>query len=98
MVVRWRGAHDASMTTTSSAAPLGFYRSSTNRRIKGVCGGFAERYGIDASIVRIGFVLLTLFLMVNITGWAMFGYVALALLVHDRPAPTPYVDVDPFGA
>ena len=35
-------------------------RSRTNRRIAGVCGGLGTRFGIDPTLVRIGFVLLGL--------------------------------------
>lgn len=35
------------------------YRSRTNRKIAGVCGGVAEYFGIDATIIRIiAFILL----------------------------------------
>jgi phage shock protein C len=36
-------------------------RSEDDRLIAGVCGGLAAHYGIDATIVRLGFVLLSLF-------------------------------------
>ncbi len=36
-------------------------RSSTDRMIAGVCGGLAKQFNIDPTLVRIGFVLLTLF-------------------------------------
>lgn len=36
------------------------YRSTTNRKIAGVCGGLGEYFGIDPTIVRIVFVLLAL--------------------------------------
>jgi phage shock protein C len=36
-------------------------RSEDDRMIAGVCGGLAAHYGIDATIVRFGFVLLALF-------------------------------------
>ncbi len=35
-------------------------RSSTDRMIGGVCGGLAQYLGVDSTLVRIGFVLLTL--------------------------------------
>ncbi len=36
------------------------YRSETNRQIAGVCGGLADYFNLDATLVRIIFVLLTL--------------------------------------
>lgn len=35
-------------------------RSKTDKKIAGVCGGIAQYFGIDATLVRVGFVLLTL--------------------------------------
>lgn len=37
------------------------YRSETNRVIAGVCGGLGEYFNIDPTIIRILFVLITLF-------------------------------------
>jgi len=36
------------------------YRSTTDRKIAGVCGGLAEYFNIDPTIVRVVFVLLLL--------------------------------------
>ena len=36
------------------------YKSSLDRKICGVCGGFAEFFGIDATILRLLVVLFTL--------------------------------------
>ena len=36
------------------------YRSRTDKKIAGICGGIAEYFGIDATIVRVIFVLLLL--------------------------------------
>lgn len=36
------------------------YRSSTNKKLAGVCGGLGEYFNVDPTIVRIIFVLLLL--------------------------------------
>lgn len=36
-------------------------RPRTNRMIAGVCGAIAQYFGLDASLVRIGYAILTLF-------------------------------------
>ena len=36
------------------------YKSNTNRKVAGVCGGIGEYLGIDPTIVRLGFVALSL--------------------------------------
>jgi phage shock protein PspC (stress-responsive transcriptional regulator) len=38
-----------------------WYRSSGDRMIAGVCAGLAEEFGLPNTVVRLGFVLLTLF-------------------------------------
>ena len=37
-------------------------RSKTQRMIGGVCGGIAEYFNIDPTIIRLGFVLASIFL------------------------------------
>lgn len=76
--------------TTASAKTPNLYRSTTDRKIKGVCGGLAERFGWDVSLVRIGFVLATIFLGVQVSGVFFFSYLIAALVLNDKPAPTPY--------
>ena len=41
--------------------PRKLYRSQTNRMVAGVCGGMAEYFNIDATLIRILFVVLTVF-------------------------------------
>ena len=44
-----------------SPNPKRFYRSRQDKVIAGVCGGIAERFGWEPILVRVLFVLLTLF-------------------------------------
>jgi len=37
------------------------YLSSTNKKIAGLCGGIAEYFNIDASIIRLAWIILTIF-------------------------------------
>jgi len=57
--------------TTNSVAPR-LHRSSTERVIAGVCGGLAEYFEVDPSLVRLGFVVGTL--------WAGLGLVLYAIM------------------
>ena len=41
----------------SGVGSKGWHRSATDKKIFGVCGGLAERFGIQSTFVRIGFVL-----------------------------------------
>lgn len=54
-----------------------FVRSTTNKYIAGVCGGIAAFFGIDATLVRIGMILIAL--LVQPIGWLV--YPALWLLM-----------------
>lgn len=52
-----------------------FTRSSTDRMLLGVCGGLARRYGVDAYVVRLAVLLLTLTggvgVILYVAGWAI---------------------------
>lgn len=41
--------------------PRRLYRSTTDRKLCGVCGGIAEYFHIDSTLVRLALVLLTIF-------------------------------------
>ncbi|MBR4954985.1 MAG: PspC domain-containing protein [Clostridia bacterium] len=51
------------------------YKSKSNKKIAGVCGGLAEYLNIDATIVRLIWVLATLFV-----GCGILAYI-IALIV-----------------
>ncbi len=57
-------AHAGTMSQISDAYPVPIRprtRSASNRKVLGVCGGFAEYYGLDPLVVRIAVVVLALF-------------------------------------
>lgn len=69
------------------------HRSSTDKMLGGVCGGLAESLGVDATLLRLAFVALT----VLGAGAAAVIYVAIwALAPIDTPA-TPGGDVPVSG-
>jgi phage shock protein C len=39
--------------------PFKLHRSASDRMVAGVCGGLAESLGVDAAVIRIGLVALT---------------------------------------
>ncbi len=43
------------------STPRRLYRSETNRVLGGVCGGLAEYFGIDPTLVRVLFVVFAVF-------------------------------------
>ena len=56
------------------------YRSNTNRMIAGFCGGLADYFNIDPTIVRLGFVLFTL-----AGGSGILAYAIGCLVVPSNP-------------
>lgn len=56
-------------------------RSTTNRYIAGVAGGIAEHFGLDPTLVRIGWVLAVVF--------GGFGFLAYIILWIVLPEGTP---------
>ena len=56
------------------------YRSRTNRSIAGVCGGIAEFFGIDSTILR----LITLFLIL-FGGLSLWVYIILWIVIPSEP-------------
>jgi phage shock protein C len=57
------------------------YRSLKNRMIAGVCGGIGEYFGIDPTLVRLGWVLF-----VCLGGSGLLAYIICAFVVPNAPA------------
>ena len=58
-------------------------RSRTDRKIAGVCGGVAEYFRVDPTLVRIAFVAASVF-----TGGAfLLAYVVALVVMPDGPTP-----------
>jgi phage shock protein PspC (stress-responsive transcriptional regulator) len=56
------------------------YRSKSDRKIAGVCGGLAEYFNIDPTIIRVIAVVSIFF-----TGAGILAYIVLALVVPIEP-------------
>jgi phage shock protein PspC (stress-responsive transcriptional regulator) len=63
---------------TTTGSPKRFFRSKTDRKLAGVCGGLAVYLNMDPTLVRILWVILTI---------ASFGVGVLAYLVFWMAAP-----------
>ena len=59
------------------------FKSRTNRRIAGVCGGIADYLGMDAAIIRILFVIFTFIG----SGSPILAYIALSFILPKAPKP-----------
>ena len=57
------------------------YKSNTNKKVAGVCGGIGEYFGIDPTIVRLGFVALSL-----LAGGGLAVYIIAAIIMPERAA------------
>ena len=64
-----------------SRPPKRLYRSGNERVLGGVCGGVAEYYKLDPTVIRILFILLTL-----VYGLGIVLYVALWLVMPRNPS------------
>jgi phage shock protein C len=56
------------------------YRSKTNRKLAGICGGLAEYFGVDATLIRVLFVLLAV-----LGGSGLVLYLAMWIIVPNEP-------------
>ncbi|HIY05016.1 MAG TPA: PspC domain-containing protein [Candidatus Anaerotignum merdipullorum] len=64
------------------------YRSKTDVKISGVCGGIAEYFHIDATLIRLLWVLVSLF-----TG-VFIGLLVYVVCVFVIPVDSGYVDAE----
>lgn len=56
------------------------YKSNTDKKLCGVCGGIAEYLDIDSTVVRLIVVLGTLFV-----GCGILAYIIAALIMPNKP-------------
>ena len=56
------------------------YRSRTDKKICGVCGGLAEYFNIDSTIIRLAWVFAIFF-----AGVGFLAYIIAALIIPSQP-------------
>jgi len=66
--------------------PRKLYRSQTQRMIAGVCGGLAEYFNVDATLMRVLFLLLAVF-----GGSGIVIYIVMWIIVPDASKAPPTV-------
>src|SRR3990172_787611 len=66
--------------TTETNGPKRLYKSRRNRMIDGVCGGIAEYFGVDVTIIRILFVLLGM-----MGGTGLLVYITAMIIMPTNP-------------
>lgn len=62
------------------------YRSRKNKKVGGVCGGIAEYFDLDPTLVRLGAVIL-----IFIWGAGLLAYIVAWAIIPERPA---HIDVE----
>ena len=60
------------------------YRSQSNRMIGGVCGGIAEYFGLDATLIRIIWIAISL-----VGGFGLLIYIASLFIIPNNPDQSP---------
>jgi phage shock protein C len=80
-------------------SPKKLVRSRTDRKIAGVCAGFANYLEMDVTLVRILWLMLVLF-----GGWGLLGYLIAWIVMPQEPlrqsavAPQPSANAQPAAS
>ena len=56
------------------------YKSATDKKIAGVCGGIAEYFNVDATLIRLAWVLFSL-----LGGSGLLAYIIAARIMPEQP-------------
>ena len=56
------------------------YKSNTNKMLEGVCGGIAEYFGVDPTIVRLAWVVFCV-----LGGSGILAYIIAAIIIPSAP-------------
>jgi phage shock protein C len=57
-------------------------RARTDKKIAGVCGGFANYFDLDVTLVRIVWLMLAF-----LWGWGIIGYIIAWIVMPQEPLP-----------
>lgn len=74
----------------SVAARRKLMRSRVNRKIAGVCAGFAEYFDLDITLVRVVWLLVALF-----GGGGILAYIIAWIVMPEEPEIVPVVPASP---
>ena len=69
------------MNDNKNNPPKRLYRSAVDRKICGVCGGLADYFGLDSTLVRLAFIALA------VLGFStgIILYILAAVVMPDQP-------------
>lgn len=68
--------------TTANPQIKRLYLSSTDKKLSGVCGGIGEYFGIDSTLVRLAWILIT---VVTAILPGILAYIVAAVVVPSEP-------------
>ena len=63
------------------------YKSRNDKKISGVCAGIAEYFGIDPTLIRLLWAVVTLFTI----GTGLIAYILCAIIIPEMPDGETYV-------
>ena len=63
------------------------YRSAKNQMVAGVCGGIAEYFGCDPTLIRLAWVVFTAL------GGGLLAYIICAIIIPKNPNELPEGDM-----
>lgn len=81
-----------------SNKPKRLYKSTTDNKILGICGGIAEYFNIDSSIIRIIFVFLFIFGSSGLWIYLILGVLPNDYEVNNNHKETPKEQGDNWDA
>ena len=65
------------------------YRDKSDCKIAGVCSGIAKYFDLDPTVIRLLWILITVF-----GGSGIIAYIICALIMPEEPGYTDYKDVN----
>ena len=93
-IAAWAIMTDSNVPSNAEAAARRLTRSTTDRKLAGVCGGLAEYLGVDATVVRLLWAILTI-----IPGAIVLDIAAYLVAWFIMPnSPSPHAVVTPSAA
>ena len=83
-IAAWAIMADSSSPASAEAATHRLTRSTTDRKLAGVCGGLAEYFNVDATLVRVIWAILTIIPGCIVLG--ILAYLVAWFIMPDSPA------------
>jgi phage shock protein PspC (stress-responsive transcriptional regulator) len=84
-IAAWAIMTDSSVPANAEPDSYRLTRSTTDRKLAGVCGGLAEYFKVDSTVVRLLWAILTIIPGVIVLG--IVAYLVAWFIMPDSPAP-----------